>query len=502
MQRTRPPVGSKLITLTTGQVIQLAGTLAQRSSLISRLALQGYGGDRDIYQALGYPATLTFEDYLGRYYRQAMARAVVNRPVTRTWEGDLALVESKNDEETKLEKAFTKLEKRLGLKSVLARLDRLSSIGNYGVLLLGTKDITKPEDYAQPVNRPGELVYVKPFSEGTAKIKNYETDPKNPRYGQPLTYDIQVSDVTHSNTSTSNLTVHYSRVIHVVQGNLESEVIGSSVLEPIFNELMNIEKITGGDAEMFWRGARPGYHGDIKEGFKLTPAVEDDLINQVDELEHNLRRFLITKGVDVNSLEQQVSDPAGHFDIQVQNISAETGIPKRILTGSERGELSSNQDADEWNTYIKSRRENHVEPHILRPLVDRLIAYGLLPKPEDEDAGYSIEWSDLFAVSEKDKVEVGLKRAEAFSKYMNTPSAEAVLSPEAFMEFFAGFTEEQIDLMKELLNSPMAQELARKATEEEERIMEEEAAARAGEQEEVVLTTKTKTKKKPLVEKE
>ena len=29
-------------------------------------------------------------------------------------------------------------------------------------------------------------------------------------------------------------------------------------------------------------------------------------------------------------------------------ISAETGIPKRILTGSERGELASSQDRDNW----------------------------------------------------------------------------------------------------------------------------------------------------------
>jgi hypothetical protein len=462
------------MTLTTNQVLQLVGSLAQRSSLISRLSLQSYGGDRNVYQALGYPFSLSYEDYIGRYYRQAIARAVINRPVNRTWEGGLSLVESKNDQETKLEKEFTKMEKRLKLRSVFARLDRLTSIGSYGVLLLGTKDITSVESYAEPIQNPRELVYLKPFGEGAAKIQTYVNNPKDPRYGLPLTYNLTVQDVQHSNTSTSNLIVHYSRVIHVVYDNLDSEVVGSSVLEPIFNELMNIEKITGGDAEMFWRGARPGYHAGIQEGFKLTPAVEEDLINQIDEIEHNMRRYLIAKGIDVKSLEQQIADPMEHFDIQIQNISAETGIPKRILTGSERGELSSGQDADEWNAYIKSRRENVIDPCIVRAFVDRMIECGLLPKAQNEDQGYEVDWSDLFAVSEKDKVEVGAKRMESFSKYMNAPSAEGILSPEAFFEFFCGFTEDQINLIKEMVNSPMAQELARMATEEEAKIMEQE----------------------------
>ena len=64
-------------------------------------------------------------------------------------------------------------------------------------------------------------------------------------------------------------------------------------------------------------------------------------------------------------------------------ISAASGIPLRIMTGSERGELASTQDDGNWASRIEERQLHFAEPMILRPLIDRLIELRALPEPSD-----------------------------------------------------------------------------------------------------------------------
>ena len=128
-------------------------------------------------------------------------------------------------------------------------------------------------------------------------------------------------------------------------------------------------------------------------------------------------------------------------------ISAVTGIPKRILTGTERGELSSAQDASEWKSYVTGRRLDHGEPHIVRPFVDRMIEIGVLPKPVL--TRYEVVWSDLYAMSEAERVKIGLDRSQSLKNYVTSPMAEAVVSPEGFRDLFLGLDDNQITILKQ-----------------------------------------------------
>jgi hypothetical protein len=219
---------------------------------------------------------------------------------------------------------------------------------------------------------------------------------------------------------------------------------------------MDIEKVAGGDAEMFWRGARPGYHGKLDPEYQATPEFKAELKEQIDEFEHNLRRMLINEGVDLEALEQQIADPSSHMDIQLKLISSETGIPIRILTGSERGELASSEDRSEWLSYVQTRREEHGEPNIMRPLIDRLIEYGILPTPQDN---YSIKWSDLFAQSEKMRVDIGKSRSNSIREYTSNPMAIEVIPPQVFMEKCLGFSEDEIDWVYSVRDTEMEDEI-------------------------------------------
>lgn len=437
-----------------GNRIQTLSELMNRALLTAKMGMQ-YNGVRDLYKALGYSKELKFVDFYTRYTRQEIAKALIDRPVKATWSGPLELIEAENAEDTEFEKAWMSLNKEVGIKTIFTRVDRLTGIGRYGVLLLGLNDVANPDQFVKPVKPGGKykLMYLKPFSEDTAKIDTYEEDTKSERYGKPLFYSVNVMDIS---TSTSrDVKVHYSRVIHITDDNLESEIFGTPRLEPVYNCLMNVEKIAGGDAEMFWRGARPGFHGKVDKDYMMTKEAERDLLNQLDEYENDLRRFLINEGIDIDTLDQPISDPSPHLDVQLKLISSQTGIPTRVLSGSERGELASSQDTTEWLTYVQARREDHAEPRIIRPTVDRLIELGILPEPPTE---YTVSWQDLFSISEKSRVEIGKIRAGALREYSYNPIEQELIPPDAFNDLFLGFTTEQRTYVKKMRDAMISEE--------------------------------------------
>lgn len=461
------------------QTMGIPGSLAGRLGLSNVMGSQ-YGGDRNIYDALGYPRTtdLKFKDFYARYVRQDIAKAVIDKPVNATWRGTLGIREPGEREKlTGFEQAIKQLNENLSLKNWFSRLDKLTGLGHYGVLLLGFDDVQNKETYSKPV-KAGErkLIYVKAFGENSVQIQDWEGDASNPRYSQPKMYQLTVTGP--KDNSQYQLNVHYSRIIHVTDGALESDIMGQPRLEPIFNRLMDLEKLVGGDAEMFWRGARPGYTGTEKEGFNLTGEQRDKIKDQLKEYEHNLRRFIVTKGMDIDSLEQQISDPASHVDVQIQMIAAEKGIPKRILVGSERGELASSEDRTQWLSEIKTRREEFAEDKIIRPFIKRCQEHKIIPETETGD--YMIDWEDLFAPSNQEKAEVGSTRAEALYFYTRQPFATEIIDLRSFLKYGWGLNESEIDDILQSSREEFSQEMGkiaeegRRQAEEKEKKMNEQ----------------------------
>jgi uncharacterized protein len=464
----------------------LQGSLISRISHFGKLGYQ-FDGDRDLYEALGYKTVLDYDDFYAQYVRQDVARAVIDKPISMTWTGNLQLLESSDDKDTQLELDWTELEKRLHIKSVFARLDRLTSLGHYGILLFGLDDVSTKEVFAQPVKGgKRNLVYVKPLSEASATVLSWDTDPSSPRYGMPTLY--QVSVTTPDGSATEDMRVHFSRVLHVPgEGVLENELQGSPRLEVVFNRLKDLEKLVGGSAEMFWRGARPGYQGKVDTDYQMTSDTVEDLQDQIDEYEHNLRRILVNQGVDLQALQSQVADPSSHVDVQIQMISAVTGIPKRILTGSERGELASTQDRDNWFGVIQSRREEYAEPLIVRPFTDRCIELGVLPKAMKE--GYSVQWSSLFEQSQEDLANLGKTRVETLKSYSSAPTNQDIIPPDAFLRLMLNLDDDEIELIQQ-----QQEEMAK----QEEKDMEE--APPEPEAEELVAKELEEENEKPLTQ--
>ncbi len=56
-----------------------------RLDLAKAVGQTAYEGDRDYYEVLGYPVTISPSDYMERYERQSIASRVVDLPATDTW---------------------------------------------------------------------------------------------------------------------------------------------------------------------------------------------------------------------------------------------------------------------------------------------------------------------------------------------------------------------------------------------------------------------------------
>lgn len=432
------------------QALMALSALTVRADIASRLG-KSFGDDRDIYTALGYKKQPTYNDYVAKYKRQDIARAVVDKPVGVSWSKQPLITESA-EKETDFEKDWVSLARRLRIFHFLSRVDRLASIGSYAVLLMGFDDGGTLES---EVTSAKGLLYLTPYAQDNAIIKEYENDPKNERYGLPKEYTINMKSTGDTKAEASSKGVHWSRIIHVAEDLLEDNVEGMPRLQSIFNRLQDLDLIAGGSAEMFWRGAFPGLAFKAEEGRSLEGQDLTDLQDELEEYMHGLKRYLRLRGMDIQELKPQVADPSKHISAQIDLIACAKNIPKRILLGSERGELASSQDEKAWLKSIENRRIDYCEPVILRPLVDRLIGVGVLPNPKDE---YTAVWPDLLVSSDKDRAEVGMARSKALKDYVEAIGAQDILPPSIFLQKILGLTQEELDQIELIQKSTHKQD--------------------------------------------
>lgn len=392
-----------------------------------------FNGLRDIYETLGYKKVIQFEDYLEKYRRQDIAGKVVDLPAQDTWRKPPIIKDG--DEDTTMQnprspflQGLQFLIQKRRMWHYLQRVDRLSGIGRYGVLLIGTSGEERLSDPLQPnsLKTPTDVIYLAAYSEKSAKITKLVRDPHDERFGMPETYTIAFGEGMTADT------VHWSRTLHVAEDLLEDELYGRPRLEGVFNRLDDLIKQVGGGSEAAWKNMDRGLHADVKPEYEMDDTAAEQLSEEIDEYIHGLRRFIRTQGVDLQALGSDVVDPTGLFNATIALIAAATDIPQRILLGSERGELASSQDQANWAGVIASRQTQHAEPVILRPFIDRLIWAGALPKPTS--GSYQVEWIPLFELNELERAKIAETYANAIARVAPPGAPELVATPEEFRE--------------------------------------------------------------------
>lgn len=416
--------------------------LLDRATLARRANLQ-FAGERDLTVVLGYKTVLRYEDYYGKYQRQDIASRIVDMPPRATWKGAPWVTDTEDDAETPFVRDWTAIAKRLRVWNRLRRADRLAGIGRYGVLLIGLKDGRELGEEAGNVQGPDGVLYLAPYSERFAKIKTWETDHQSPRFGLPREYEITLSsgieDFRPAGAAGGKVTVHWSRILHIAEDLIENEVYGTPRLQRVYDRLDDLAKLAGGSAEIFWLIAAQILHINIDKDMRVQDADLEALDEQIQEVMHNLRRTLQTQGASVQAIGGEDVNPGQTYEMLRQLISAAADIPERVLFGSERGELASTQDQEEWHERIASRRTDYAEPVILRPLIDRLVQLGALSPPRDGQ--YEVQWPPLGEPTMDQRAQTAVRLAQA-ARTLSQDDPSQVVAPHELREEILGWSPE------------------------------------------------------------
>lgn len=377
----------------------MATTLFNRMMMAFRAGMQ-FSGKRNLYHVFGYPQRLTTDHLYSKYKRQDLTSRVVNMAPEEMWSQTPTITEP-SDVQDKWQ-AFVA---RHAVYDRLIQADKLCAFGPFSVLWLGLKgNIDSP---ARKIESLDDILYVQAFGGDSVKIKELEDNTSSPRYGLPLTYEIQIGEQVRQQTKT----VHYSRVIHIVDRPLQGQLFGEPRLAQVYNVLEDILKMTGGSAELFWLTANRGMQVDVDKEMQLSEEDGAALSDELDEFQHQLRRYIRTRGVKITNLGGDVADPRGVFETLMSVLAGTTSIPQRILMGSEAGQLASEQDRANWAEYINRRRSTFAEPWVLRPTLRRLGELSYLPVDTWEKAKF--EWPEAFHMNPVEEATAIASKARA-----------------------------------------------------------------------------------------
>lgn len=413
------------------------------------------------------------------------------------------------EEETDFETALSEMQVGLGsvsgksyygdrqnarLMDVFHRADRAAGRGRYSIILVGLNDgleLRQPvkgvkEDGSNPSKREGEdeqgqqidmgpgrslpggaynlsfnaktkdkakaklkVKYLRVYPERYARITRVELNMQSPRFGMPVEYQITERDATNYGIGVAQertRVVHWSRVIHVVthpdEGN---DVLGRPELQVPYRRIMDLQKLYGGSAEMFWLGAFGGIAFEAAADLLDAGADMDAMRDEVELYMNGLQRFLRLIGVQAKSLAPNVADPTSQIDVQLKAIAIYLRMPMRIFMGAERGELASQMDDAAWNDRVKHRQQYVIVPRLIIQFIDHMINIGCLPEPED---GYFIKWDDITSQTGEQQATIAMNRIKAMTTYTSAGGAE-LMSPLDFlvkeMKFDAEEAQEMLD---------------------------------------------------------
>jgi len=186
--------------------------------------------------------------------------------------------------------------------------------------------------------------------------------------------------------------------------------------------------------------------------FSQDTAALDE---QLKKYSHGLDRVLRLQGMDVQELLGKAVNPEGLVNVLLRLISGCTGIPVRILTGSEAGELASSQDERNWMSRIGEHQQDWAEPVVLRPFVERMIEAGVLPAPEGGE--FYVDWPDVNSPTDDEAAKTALTVTQALAAYWSSGAAE-VMPPREYLINVLKMDTEEVDAILDAAEERNAEE--------------------------------------------
>jgi hypothetical protein len=420
-----------------GAFEQIRALLSIARGRLGRM-LTSFDGSRNYNEIFGWDNQVSIEQILTMYERGGIAKRLVDSYPDAIWSRPPLIWMPGNDAWTA---EFKQWIDDINLWTALYRLDKLARLGQYAIMLVGTD---RPA-LEQPLRNATRITYLQPYGEQSVTIEDWDRDPTSRNFGKPLLYRIfpEGSGFTPRNTGSSvgrggggtgsirsSFLVHASRIIHVAHGVLENEVFGQPAMLPSWDYLTDLRKVVGSSSESYWIMANRGLQADIDKEMSLNAEDQAALQTEIEEFFHGFRRFVRTKGVKLNELNNDVADPKGPFDVLITLISGTSGIPKRILLGSEAGQLASTQDKGNWAERVEEERALASEPSIIKPFIRWTLQNGLIkvPNPVEtvtQQLGMQITWPDAYRMSPLERGQTAAQTARTLANITKMLESES-----------------------------------------------------------------------------
>lgn len=408
-----------------------------------------------------YPATVTFEEYYRMYARNNVAARVIETFPDYCW-SSFPIVSDKRGPKGRFAKAATallldqyKLQDgvRQSLVTSMKQLDVLGGIGGEGLLVFG---FTDSPALSAPVTKSSrnKISWIKVLHSGQFEIEKWNEDKESIDYGDVLLYKTKsfASDVDLNQNKTAQIapgiTIHATRCVRYRES--AGLAHGTSRIQKCYNQLLDLTKLSGASAEIYWLGAFSGLSIETNPDSELDDDVYTRMKEEAQKYFDGLARSLILEGAQTKPLYPAIVSPKDHFDLQITMISIATGIPRRFLTGAEAAKLASQQDTLNWMERVTNRRETFVGPKVVAPVIQRCIDAGVLQEPADDT--FTVMWPRVQSIALNERAIAARNMTESLISYFSSGMA-SIMPFRGYLIGVCGYSESEADDISSVTDS-------------------------------------------------
>lgn len=396
MAETEQPVDNKRQKI-AADIRALLVNRSQSSVVGLREALLSGGGGIDAKRPkawceYGFPEHITADMLEAMWRRGGVAYGAVAKLVGNCWKTNPTVVEGGEENSTKkesaIEKQFDKIAKDLRLWKAFRRADELRLVRRYSALILFYTD-EDAKDWATPVKNGRTLAEVRPVS--SKALKPGDQDAMT---GRITSWSYQETNQQGQPTDTK--TIHPDRIF--ILGDPSCDALGW--LEPVYNDLVSLEKLCGGGGESFLKNASRQLALEFEKDVDLASLAQmhgvpiAELHEVFQEVARDMNRgndtVMAIQGGKVTPITSVVPDPAPIYNTNLQNIAAGVDIPAKIIVGSQTGERASTEDRQYFNARCQARRIGELTDEI-QDFIAKIAKAGVFSAPEE----ITIAWDDL-----------------------------------------------------------------------------------------------------------
>ena len=412
-----------------------------------------------VWRNCKYPTTVSFDQYYKMYARNNIAARVIETFPDYSWAAVPFPSDSRGATSRFSKAAAALLTRQYKLQdgvsqpllASMKQLDVLGGIGGESLLVFGFADGKRLNTPVEQ-KRDMEISWIKILHNGQFEVEKRDEDESSPTYGDVLLYRTKdftsTIDLNFSSQIASGKSIHASRCVHFKESSGLS--YGTSRIQKCYNQLLDITKLSGASAEVYWLGAFSGLSIETDPTAALDDDAYDRMMEKTSMYFDGLARALVFEGATSKLLYPAIVSPKDHFDLQITMISIATGIPRRFLTGAEAAKLASQQDTLNWMERVTNRREMFIGPKVVAPVIQRCIDAGVIPGPSD--GTFTVAWPRVQSIALNERADAARNMTAAWNAYGSSGMSE-VMPFGVYLLYACGFSETEADDIESKINS-------------------------------------------------